>query len=613
MIKSVHNYPVSTLLDIEAGVIYAIPRYQREYTWGKWQWDALFDDLLENDLHYFLGSIICINQSTDALSVQQLELVDGQQRMTTLSILLAAIYFVFSAQPDLTMERQIELYNLKHKLVLKKKAEQPRLVPQVQNYNQQDYRVVLNMAGILAEVEAKPNAGKRRVVKAYRHFIGRIEHYLFEQSQLSMPLEPIVALNDLLEKVNSASLVKIEVGSHSDAYTLFESLNNRGVPLTAIDLIKNKLLAKLEQLDEGQIENHFNSWTQVIAALGDDYAVQERFFRHYYNAFRAELKDIFPVPVATKSNLIQIYEKIIGHDAQDFLVKMKHHSALYAQLIGHHRLSDAPHLEQLLQKLGRVQAAPSYLLLLLLFSRRDSMELTNAHLEQVVNLLIAFFVRRNTTDYPATRDLTRIFMELADSVRPLCAEQVYHKVANTLRSVSASDEQFKEALAGNLYEENTGVCRFILCALEEQHMTKEYAVDLWAMEGKQYVWTIEHIFPQGENIPDEWVAMIAQGDKALAEHYRQQYVHQLGNLTISGYNSTLGNKSFVEKRDRANRQGRPVGYRNGLFLNNSLAKAEVWTVANITKRTDQMVELILAAFPLPEGNEHNYKLAEPCL
>lgn len=597
MIKSVHNYPVSTLLDIEAGVVYAIPRYQREYTWGKWQWDALFDDLLENDLHYFLGSIICINQSTDALSVQQLELVDGQQRMTTLSILLAAIYSVFSAQPNLTIERQIELYNLKHKLVLKKNAEQPRLVPQVQNDNQQDYLLVLGMAGILSDVEARPNAGKRRVVKAYRHFIGRIELYLSEQQ------DPTNALNELLEKVNSASLVKIEVGSHSDAYTLFESLNNRGVPLTAIDLIKNKLLARLEQLDAGQIDKHFNSWTQVIAALGEDYAIQERFFRHYYNGFRADLKEIIPVPVATKSNLIQIYEKIINHNASDFLAKMKRHSALYAQLIGHHSLPDAPRLEQLLQQLDRVQAAPSYLLLLFLFSCRDRMALTNDHLERVVSLLIAFFVRRNTTDYPATRDLTRIFMELTDTIRTFQADQVFQCVARTLRALSASDEQFKAALAGNLYEENAGVCRFILCALEEQHMTKESMVDLWAMDGKQYVWTIEHIFPQGENIPDAWVEMIAEGNRDLAEQHRQQYVHQLGNLTISGYNSTLGNKSFLEKRDRTNRQGRPVGYGNGLFLNESLAHAEMWTVSDIAARTERMVELAFAAFPLPEGNE----------
>ena len=92
MIKSVNNYPVSQLFDIEAGVVYAIPRYQREYTWGKNQWENLFDDVLENHPGYFVGSIIFINQSTDALSVQKLELVDGQQRLTTLSLLFASVY-----------------------------------------------------------------------------------------------------------------------------------------------------------------------------------------------------------------------------------------------------------------------------------------------------------------------------------------------------------------------------------------------------------------------------------------------------------------------------------------------------------------------------------------
>jgi hypothetical protein len=87
VIKSVNNYPVSQLFDIEAGVVYAIPRYQREYTWKMDQWESLFDDVEENDPGYFLGSIICINQTTDTLAVQRLEVVDGQQRLTTLSLL----------------------------------------------------------------------------------------------------------------------------------------------------------------------------------------------------------------------------------------------------------------------------------------------------------------------------------------------------------------------------------------------------------------------------------------------------------------------------------------------------------------------------------------------
>lgn len=595
MIKSVFNYPVSTLLDIEAGVVYAIPRYQREYTWGKNQWDALFEDLLENDLNYYLGSIICINQSTDTLAVQQLELVDGQQRMTTLSILLAAIYASYNQQGlTLSMEQQIELYNLKHKLVLKKNAEQPRLVPQVQNYNQQDYFAVLNDAGVLKEADVIANAGNRRVFKAYRHFLQRIQEYVDTSKDV------VTAFTDLLEKVNAATLVKIEVASHSDAYTLFESLNNRGVPLTAIDLMKNKLLAKMEQVEAGSIDKAFVRWTKVIEALGDDYAVQERFFRQYYNAFKPELKDIVNAPVATKSNLIQIFEKLISADPKHFLEEMIKHSGWYAQIVGHKPVDGEQKLVRLLKSLDRIQGTPSYLLLLMLFAKRGLLALSSNQMDTIVSILINFFVRRNATDVPATRDLNRIFMDLAEELLVLQGQAVVDAIVEALRNVSASDEQFSTALSGNLYDENTWVCRFVLCAIEESNMTRESQVDLWAVDGKQFVWTIEHVFPQGENIPEPWVTMIADGDKVLAEQFRQSHVHRLGNLTISGYNSTLGNKSFLDKRDRLNRDKQPVGYNNGLFLNKELAVAESWSVAQIEQRTVDIVELALRLFSLPD-------------
>lgn len=592
MIKSVYNYPVSTLLDIESGVVYAIPRYQREYTWSRAQWDALFEDLLDNELHYFLGSIICINQSQDALTVQSLELVDGQQRMTTLSLLLAAVYQSYRTLPNLGMEQQIELYNLKHKLVLKKKSDQPRLIPQVQNNNQLDYFAVLGQTGILDDVEIVPNAGNRRVMKAFRHFISRIELYLEHSA------DPIVSLQALLEKVNTATLVKIEVAGHSDAYTLFESLNNRGVPLTAIDLIKNKLLAVLESKDPGSIDKQYNRWKKVIDALGDDYAVQERFFRQYYNAFKPDLKDVVSVPVATKSNLMQVYEKLIAHDAEGFLHAMIRLSSRYAQIVGYRAVPEQPKLSSLLLSLDRIQGAAAYLLLMVLMERQTELELNHEHLEQAVIFLIAFFVRRNTTDLPPTRDLTRIFMDVAETIRGLRAGDVVNHIQRTLQAESASDEQFEKSLRGPIYEDNKAVCRFVLCALEEGRMTRETKVDLWALKGKQYVWTIEHIFPQGENIPDSWVQMIADGDASLAEQHRQTYAHCLGNLTISGYNSALGNKSFAEKQSRTDSQGREVGYNNGLYLNHALAAEDSWTVEKLEARTMQLVQEVQAKYPL---------------
>lgn len=594
MIKSVDNYPVSTLFNIEAAVVYNIPRYQREYTWGKFQWDTLFEDLLENDPSYFLGSIICINQSVDSLKVQELELVDGQQRMTTLSLLLAAIYKCYNDLGlTLDLPQQMELYNLKNKLILKNFPDQTRLTPQVQNNNQQDYFWVLKQAGVLEDAEHIPNAGNRRVLRAFRHFCKRINDVLSEVT------DQVTALSALIDKVNTATLVKIEVASHSDAYTLFESLNNRGVPLTAIDLMKNKLLAKLEQDDPGNIDRHFVSWTKVLVALGDDYGIQERYFRQYYNAFKPELKEIISVPVATKSNLIRIYEKLIADDASAFLKTMISHSKIYAQIIGNEEVTERPKLTKLLNNLEHIQGAPSYLLLLLMFSKEQELELSDVHFEKVIELLISFFVRRNTTDTPATRDLTKIFMALSDQIASLKGDDVYQLICKSLVDVSASDEDFIKGLSGNLYDDNKAVCRFVLCAIEESVMTRESTVNLWAVEGKQYVWTIEHIFPQGENIPQPWIEMIADGNNELAKSHRQQFVHRLGNLTISGYNSTLGNMSFIKKRDRVNKKGHAVGYNNGLYLNNELAETDSWSVDKITARTDLLVSKTIELFKLP--------------
>ncbi|MGB6823975.1 DUF262 domain-containing protein [Psychrobacter sp.] len=592
MIKSVYNYPVSTLLDIESDVIYVIPRYQREYTWSRIQWDALLDDLLDNELHYFLGSIICINQSQDSLAIRELELVDGQQRMTTISILLAAIYDIFNKQPNLVMEQKIELYNLKHKLALKKMPNQPRLVPQVQNNNQQDYFSVLDSIGILQDIEMAAHAGNRRVFKAYRHFHSRINQYL-EHSD-----NPIIKLQELLEKVNTATLVKIEVASTSDAYTLFESLNNRGVPLTAIDLIKNKLLAVLESQDKGSIDKQYNRWKKVIDALGDDYAVQERFFRQYYNAFKPSLKQIVSVPVATKSNLIKIYEKLITQDAEGFLQTMIRMSEYYAHIVSYRAVPNQPKLSSLLLSLDRIQGRPAYLLLMVLFECKADLKLQDIHLEQTVEFLISYFVRRNATDLPPTRDLTRIFMDVVESIMTLQGDEVVKHIQTRLKAESASDEQFKKSLKGPIYEDNKAVCRFVLCALEESRMTRETQVDLWALKGKKYIWTIEHIFPQGDNIPIDWVEMISDGDTELAEEYRQAYVHCLGNLTISGYNSALGNKSFEDKKNRVDKQGRKVGYNNGLYLNESLIEQDSWSVQKIEDRTDRLVAEIMEKYLL---------------
>jgi hypothetical protein len=300
--------------------------------------------------------------------------------------------------------------------------------------------------------------------------------------------------------------------------------------------------------------------------------------------------------VATRSNLIQIYEKLINQDAKHHLQSIRAAGQLYALILGRNTDEAWAPLDKPLKDLDRIQGAPSYLLMLYLLVRREALGIDLAQLEQIVRLLVCFFVRRNLTDAPPTRDLTRLFMATIDKISELSGATVVKTIRDELLAVSASDETFRKKLESAIYEENAGVTRFVLCALAEQSMTKETLVDLWKYEGKLFVWTIEHIFPQGDNIPTSWVDMIAEGDSRKAKAIQASHVHKLGNLTISGFNSSLGNKSFKDKRDRTDSHGREVGYKNGLKLNAELATADAWSVAQIDARTTALVDQVVSLF-----------------
>jgi hypothetical protein len=181
---------------------------------------------------------------------------------------------------------------------------------------------------------------------------------------------------------------------------------------------------------------------------------------------------------------------------------------------------------------------------------------------------------------------------------------VMNLIIETLSAPSncASDEQFKRSLEGDVYKDNVGATRYILCKLAESAMTQETWTDLWRRTDKKvFVWTIEHIFPEGENIPQCWVDMIAGGDRDLAKKYLEEYTHKIGNLTITGYNSTLGNKSFEEKRDRKSKDGlRYIGYKNGLDINREIANKESWSIEDIKARTAALVDNLMAVYKFPE-------------
>jgi len=613
MINSVEDPTVANILSTDMLKIYDIPRYQREYTWNQRDWANLYDDITQNDAGYFLGSFIVVNGTVDSKrDTIHYEVIDGQQRLTTLSLFLAAVYARIMEHKDSIDDDMMldDIRPLRNRLILKSDKSKTRVIPQVQNHNLEDYRWILKEHIGLDAVMQKPKfLGLRKMSKAFNYFYDR----LGEDAESRDGIECVRCLLDICRLVCSAVVVQITVDSHADAYTLFASLNNRGVPLSAVDLIKNMLLGKVAGVDDEQLDYYFERWQEVLHNLGDDYKTQERFFRQNYDAFRREVNRPFigesgsQLPlgsVATRSNLLKIYEKRMETDdgALKVLDELTENSALYSKIIGLDQESPDSELSHQLLELSRAQGVASYLMLLFLFKKQDQLELKDETLALLVKLLVCFFVRRNLTDTPPTRDLERLFINICESLESegLKGIAAAEYIKKRLVDVSASDASFKERLKGPIYDVNPDMTRYILTVIASPSVTKEMK-PLWERYASgNYVWTIEHIFPQGKNIPDEWVKMVADGDMSKAIEVQEKQVHTLGNLTITGYNSKLSNMPFVTKRDRKDVNGANVGYRNGLNLNDELVNTDTWTSEQIQERTDKLVGLTLKAFDFDE-------------
>lgn len=596
VIQDVDDLPVSDLFGADHPVFFVVPKYQREYVWGQTDWEALVDDLVENqsDDGHFLGTFLCVNKERGAHKNPRLEVIDGQQRLTTISLLLAAIFSVLNTEDDRDDDQIAEFVALRKTLVIES---EPRVTPQESGGNREDFLAVLSNAGLGINAKSPKWMGNRRIDKAYQFFRKRIA-----QLSLEGAVSEVEAARDLLTRVRNAVLVKLEVATFSDAFKLFESLNNRGKPLTPIDLIKNSLLAKADKEDDVGLDAAYDRWKEWLEALGDDYVTQERFFRQFYNAMRDSWElAVQGAPIATRSNLIRIYEDRINKDLSSLVERLTAATEQYGRLI--EPVDDAwetPRLKKAFADLVRAEGTTAHTLLLYLLLTRDRHGLNDADLDDITQLLVAFSVRRNMTNQPPTYALGPLFMEVISDIEAGVLP-VRDAIASKLRARSADDELFRASLTGDLYEDHANVARFVLIQLAKTDMTKESWQDLWARDQNRggsasYRWTLEHILPQSDSLDKEWVLMLGGEDAANAT--REAHVHELGNLTITGYNSALGKLSFTKKRDRTDDAGRHIGYKNGFGLNADLAARDDWNEAAIVARTDKLAQAIVKRFPL---------------
>ena len=453
--------------------------------------------------------------------------------------------------------------------------------------------------------------GVRRIYKAY----------IYYKEHIPTTYE---GLTELLHKINSLKFIHISVSSSSDAFTLFESLNNRGVPLSGMDIIKNKMLATLEKNHKTDIDDAYEEWQNLLRYL-PEYQDQERFLRHYYNAFKVlpQIK-IDKYNRATKSNLIKIYEHFIKKDARMVFDDLIEKAQIYYYFVQPENHDNDETQTKALIDLKRIGSTPSYLLLLYLYSLEDDCYSDKEKtLEEVLSFLIKYYVRRNITDFPNTRDLDAINIEVIENCQKIIDESGKldsNTIINFLltgKGKPSDINSLKQGLEKNLFFYNSGMARYVLTKLDEISHSREYKPDLWARNDKGLlVWTVEHIFPQGSTIPPHWVDMIAGGDKEKAYDIQSRLVHCLGNLTLSGYNSQLSNADFRVKQDL--HQDKKflgykinIGYKNGLSLNKigfkyngsttNLAEIKEWTENAIIARNNSMVDKLLKLFAFQES------------
>lgn len=580
MIKDVRNMSVKKVFDTSESnnkvLIYQIPSYQREYSWKKENWEDLFDDIFNNDKNYFLGTIICIVQEDNNFVIN--EVIDGQQRLTTLSILLSALYNQLNQLIDNFSKKKTEMRHfieLSDSIYLESNH-QTRLTLSIQKKNKEDYAYLVNK--LFGNESNEPlQYDKRKIYGAYKYFSDRLSEIVSKQS-----IDNVVKIYmELLDKINSVSMIKIDVEDANSAFTLFESINYRGMSLTPVDLIKNELIKECERQEVSEPNQTNKEWQKIIQYIPNA-SKQVRFLRHFCYAFSNEIEQEFKGAIRgpiTESNLVKNYQLMINNNAGFILKKLTGLAHIYGFILGETlegiALKNHEKLFNSLKSLNEIQFVPANSLLLYLFNK-----FPNENYESLLDFLGVWFLCRHLTDIPSSKKLDDIFQECI-SITEENKKYDFILIKNYLNKYIDRDEVLKFFTNEEFYTKGSNKkVQYFLMRLESNRRFKEDAMD------KNQNWTIEHIYPRKPAKNSDWGLYFKDADNKWLNH--------LGNLTLTCFNSSLSNKSFREKYVATNNQGNKIGYESGnIKINQSLIGKTSWTPKDIQERSMELANEFL--------------------
>ena len=550
---------------------FIVPIFQRNYSWQKSQYEQLWFDILraskfKEKQNHFIGSIVYIDMGTPAGRPQQLLLIDGQQRLTTISILLCAI------------KDYVQKFNLETKLINLAKIKNQFLYNS-DEIDEDKYKLLLNVQDketyikLIDNTIFTVNKPATNIIKCYEFFYERIEDFIKQDGQI----------DEIYAGIFKLSLVSISLDKDSDnPQMIFESMNSTGKDLSQTDLLRNYLLMDLTP--EKQTRLYKTYWKPMEELFGED------IYKNDVNKFDYFIRDFLTLKSDTGyiCKINNVYENFkryyLDNNCEKFAVlKDLFTYAKYYACIDLLQEND-DELKLYWQEFKKLDSHVVYPFLLKLYDDYSRQILIKEDFKKILQVVISYLWRRAICEIP-TNSLSKTFATLYQAVDK---EDYVNSIIKAFVFKSSykrfpSDYEVREKLqTKDIY--HFRLRKYLLEALENYYHKEP--IDLNTAN-----YTIEHIMPQNIEHNLSWQQMLGEDWQEV----HSLYLHTLGNLTITGYNAEMSNKSFWEKVNGES------GFKHShLKLNESIAQCDVWNKKAIQRRTNILTDIILKIWKYPD-------------
>ena len=561
-------------MDIEKGSIYnllngqcqyIIPVYQRKYSWlADVHCARLWNDIVKMEKghkkHHFVGSIVSIAEKKALMGVQKQLIIDGQQRMTTLSILMIALRdYLKDIMPEDEFEDNITDMVLKNP---KRKGEDA-------------YKMLLTDTDkeVMIKLVDGMKIGENEDSQIYTN-------YLYFKRKVA---EGVLSPEQIYESISKLDIVGIILDKEQgdEPQLIFESLNSTGMDLSKSDLIRNFILMGLD--NEEQIKIYNNYWKPFEGYFKNPDVPErmDRFFRDYlvmkkgaYVNF-AYIYDVFK-DYAGNSEFSRI---------EDLAEDVMTYGDLYTNITSDKKTlpESQKALEPIFEEIRSLRMEVAYPFLIKVYMDYFKEEITLDVFIEILKLTIAYVVRRAICDIP-TNSMQKTFATMKNNIKK---DDYLNSIKATFYfldsyKVFPNDDMFKTALySRNMY--SLRISKYVFVKLENEGNKEPISYSGY---------TIEHILPQNKDMRDEW-------KQALGENYAEiqaKYLHSLGNLTLTRYNSEMGDKPFAEKLEVYKESAMHT-------LNKFVVQQNTWNEQTILARTEILSNCACEAWKAPVLNE----------